>query len=718
LLPSCLGLASPVRAGLPLVILGASLALAQPAPAAALPAPCQSVSVMAWLGGWSALRGPEVAIPAADGQIAADLEKAFRVEWTRTGQALRLKVTKLEDAWVGRLAVLVRFQADTAALTYGYNDLPVRVPVAQAKQGQILWAWEYSVPGWLLGEQGTASAGLSYESTNSHGFFLDRAPDGTVLAHLSLDWPKKAGESVEAAFRIVDGETPAALRAERRKRLGAEQDPPLDAAQVARVKAAGFVRVDAAGTGFETADGKPLRVLGMNTAHLASLSPAEQEKVLVPAAAAGVNLTRFLIPDYAYRPLGEWNDEAVRRLLATVERCAAHGIRSIVCLEYSGCGGQYNESLHRSPNWSDLYLLPETLAAYRDTVARVVAPLRDNPAVFSYNVTNEPDLALTPPSPALLTAWRAWLAGRYGSAEALRARWGTPDLPGTDAAELPKQEDYDGQKTRQAEDFLAFGGEAVGSSMIRRAQAVRDVDARHLLTISAWNPRWLRGLPGAAVFDYWAPHSYEIYFIGPEISEQVAYQVGLLRRALPDRVRPVVIEECGLFEDPKFPEPMRAEHCGKLLEGGELRGAGMMFWYDLTPPLLAEFAKASRRTPTTLRMQGPELAYYVAPSAECRVSVYPLYMWRRWWGRALATAQDAGLRPREVLSPEEARGCQALLVLAAGLTAGEAQTARAMGLPVFLPEGAEAAKQELAEATTLPKDAAGQIEVWKRLLHE
>ena len=143
----------------------------------------------------------------------------------------------------------------------------------------------------------------------------------------------------------------------------------------------------------------------------------------------------------------------------------------------------------------------------------------------------------------------------------------------------------------------------------------------------------------------------------------------------------------------------------------------MMFWYDLTPEVLTEFTQASHRTPAAQpSRQGPELAYYVAPSEECRVAVYPLYMWRRWWGRALATAQEAGFRVREVLTPAEAAGGKALLVLAADLTPTETATVRAMGLPLVLPEGAEAAKKQLIGATTLPSGAAAQVAAWKQWL--
>jgi hypothetical protein len=174
----------------------------------------------------------------------------------------------------------------------------------------------------------------------------------------------------------------------------------------------------------------------------------------------------------------------------------------------------------------------------------------------------------------------------------------------------------------------------------------------------------------------------------------------------------VVIEEFGLFEDPKFPEPMRAEHCRRFLEAGDRWGAGMMIWYDLTPSLLAEFTAASRRRPRA-RTDGPDLAFYVPPSEECRVLLYPQYMWRRKWGRALASAETAGLRVREALVPPHAAGCRAVLVLGDGLTAGEEQAVLSFGLPVVLTQGAEAARQRFPDAAMLPEDADGQVALWR-----
>ncbi|MBM3476511.1 MAG: hypothetical protein FJX75_24830 [Armatimonadetes bacterium] len=151
-----------MRRRLPALALAATaiLVVASTAHAEPLPAPLTSLTLMAWLGGWDSLRALSVAAPETDGKAEGDLEQAFRVEWQRTGNALRVKVTKLADAWVGRLAVEFRWAADSTALTYGYGDIPVCIPLADARKGRVLWAWEYGVPSWLHGEsaQGCVTA--------------------------------------------------------------------------------------------------------------------------------------------------------------------------------------------------------------------------------------------------------------------------------------------------------------------------------------------------------------------------------------------------------------------------------------------------------------------------------------------------------------------------------------------------------------------------------
>jgi hypothetical protein len=693
--------------------ISAPAALAAEGPAAA--PPMTNISLMAWLGSWASLQSPSVAPPAGDGQAAGDLAKAFHVAWQRTGGALHVKVTRLADAWVGRLAIEFRFGPQTRALTYAYADCPVRLPLTDAKPGPLVWAWDYGVPAWLMGESETNSAAVILDATTTHGFFADKAQDGTIVVACSLDWPKAVGESVEAGFHLAAGTSAAALQTERRQRLGIPPDPALDLAKLNRLRAAGLVQVDKAGWGFVTADGQPLRILGQNRSHLAMLSPAEQEPILAQYEAGGLTVTRLLLPDYVYRPMGRYNDEAYGRLMATIDRCAAHGIHVVICLEYSACADQYNVSVHATRNWSDLYTMPGMLDFYRGTVARVVPPLRDNPAVLGYDVTNEPDIALSPATPTLSGGWHDWLRARYGDIARLRDAWGKPDLVSFDSAEVPTQRDYDGQTTRPARDFFAFGGGAIGQGLIARAKIVRAADPHHLITISGWDPRLLRGQRGADVFDYWSPHSYEIYFVGREISDQVMYQLGILRRALPDRPRPVVIEEFGLVEnDPRYPEAMKAAHARAFLDAGDRWGVGIMIWSDLTSPLVAEFAAASKRAPSA-RTDGSSLAFYLPPSAEWHVPIYSAYMWRRKWGEALASAQEAGFRVREVVKPSDAAGCKALLILSDSLTPAEAQTVRGFGLPVLLTPGAHDAAQVFPEAPVLPADWAAKVALWQGL---
>jgi len=54
-------------------------------------------------------------------------------------------------------------------------------------------------------------------------------------------------------------------------------------------------------------------------------------------------------------------------------------------------------------------LLPDMLDLYKGTIQRIVVPLKDNPAVLAYDVSNEPDLALSPVTPTQSTAWHTWL---------------------------------------------------------------------------------------------------------------------------------------------------------------------------------------------------------------------------------------------------------------------------------------------------------------------
>ena len=644
----------------------------------------------------------ELILPlAADGPTRGEgmLGTTYQVGWTREGAAYRVIVTRQDEGKYWRLAIQAHFAPEVAALTLGYGDLPVRIPLAANKKvGQFYWFWENGRPDWLVGESKGGAEGLVPQAASHHGFFLIRNPDGSHVAQFALDaW--KPGESVKWACRVVRGEEALDLC-----RPGNPAGQSRSDGQPGRIAGPtrGLVRVNAPGTGFATPDGKPWRAMGRNQWVLPTLSAAEQERILQGMAATRMTVTRCGLMDCLYRPVpGVWNVLALDRLRATLDRCAAHGIRAIVCLEMSACGYQYHNSTHLSPSWSDLYLLPEALAWYRDTVQRVVRPLRNHPAILAWDVTNEPAISPDPTSLVQAERFRQWLRQRHGTITALRDTWQAPDLTDLATVPLPEPASYEKQDTPAAQDFFAWGNGAVAEGLIARARLVRRADPNHLLTISHWNPRLLRSHAGAELFDFWAPHTYDLWGNGPVVSDHVLLLQASLEHALPDRRRPVVIEEFGISEDPQFPEPMRIQHLREFREAtGRWGLAGLMHWWEMTPAMEGVYAEAPT-PPWQPPANAPRLAVYLPPSQEWKLMVYEVYMTRRQWGKALTWATKHGHAPRFVSDRAEAQGCVRVLVLGDSLSKKEAETVRSLNLPIWVLPGVTKAKEILPEAEEL-----------------
>jgi hypothetical protein len=623
----------------------------------------------------------------------------YQVGWTREGAAYRVMITRQDEGKYWRLAVQARFAPEVAALTLGYGDLPVRIPLAANKKvGQFYWFWENGRPDWLVGESSSGAEGLVPLTATHHGFFLIRNPDGSHLAQFALDsW--KPGESVAWAWRVVRGTEAAGLC-----RPGNPAGQSRSGGQPGRIAGPtrGFIRVSATGTDFATPDGKPWRAMGRNQWVLPTLPVAEQERILRGMAASRMTVTRCGLMDCLYRPVpGVWNELALDRLRATLDRCAAHGLRVIVCLEMSACGYQYHNSIHLSPAWSDLYLLPEALAWYRDTIRRVVRPLRNHPAILAWDVTNEPAISPDPASLVQAEQFRQWLRQRYGTITALRDAWQAPDLTDFATIPLPDSASYEKQETVATRDFFNWGNGAVAEGLIARARLVRRADSNHLLTISHWNPRLLRGHAGAELFDFWAPHTYDLWANGPIVSDHVLLLQASLEHALPDRRRPVVIEEFGISEGPQFPEAMRVQHLREFRQAAGRWGlAGLMHWWEMTPAMAAVYAEAPT-PPWQPPANAPRLAVYLPPSQEWKLMVYDVYMTRREWGQALTRATKQGYVPRLVGDRAEAQGCVRVLVLGDSLSTDETGFVRSLGLPIWALPGATKVKDMLPEAEEL-----------------
>lgn len=685
------------------------LTLALATAAAAQPARTRA---FAWLGSWEELESPGVdAPPGGSSEREGDLGGVFRVRWQRDGDGLTVTFTTLREAWCGRLGIEMTWPVGT--LTVGYHDLPIRIPVDGLKTGQVWWTWSPGVPAWVVAE-GLPGA-VVFETDNHHGVFLLRRDDGTVALQVAVDRPA-LGRGARLGFQLVAETSVAELRAARERRLGIEPAPPIDSSAARRLRGTGMVHVDANGSGFVDGHGVPYAALGRNLPHLMAYTPAEQEAQLDEVVGAGMNTVRVLLSSAEFHPVpGAWNDAAFDRLRETVDRCAARGIRAIVCLEYSAAGSQYSTSLHLSRSPADLYLLDEAFAWFEEVVRRVVTPLRDDPAILAWDVTNEPFVDPDPRSEVLAAGFRQWLRERYGAVDRVRESWATPELAGFEAAPMPSQKEYDSQSTAAARDFLAYAQGLLAQRLILRARAVKAADPNHLLTVSGWNPRLLRGHNGAELFDFWAPHTYDLWVNGRLIDDHVGLLAASLRDAVPDRRRPVVIEEFGISPGPRYPDPLRAEHVGQFLAAGQRHGlAGALHWWDMGPALDAAY----RRVNWDLAVAdgGPEVAVYLPASQEWNLLVYDRYMTRRAWARAVALLRDVGLTPRFVAAPGEAREARALLVLGDRLTADELAALREVAAPVYLLPEAGALGEALPAARRLPGDEGKQGEVWKEIL--
>ena len=614
-------------------------------------ADAQAPQAFAWLGSWQAMEAPTLEAPEADGTVEGRLGEVFEAQWTRDGNRLTARFTTLNEGWSGRLGVeLPCAGADT--ITLGYNDLPVSVPLSDERKGQVWWTWGVGVPRWVLGQ----GIGVLLRSHRHHGCFLINRDDGPVL-QLCVDRPE-VGESVEMTFELAGAATVSGLRAKARRELGIRKAQPLDAKAAAELRAEGYVRVSDDGWAFETGAGEPYCPLGRNLAHLPTLAPAEQEALLDEVAAARMNTVRILLPDYTYRPApGVWNEEAIERLRESIGRCAARGVRVIICLEYSAAGHQYSNSIHVSPSPADLYLLEETLDGYAELVERVVKPLRDDPAILAWNVTNEPFVEPDPKSKVL--------AKGFGKA-------------------LPSTEEYEKQSTPEAREFFTYAQGLLAEGIIKRGRLIREADPNHLVTLSGGYPRLLRGHEGAEVLDFWAPHTYDLWVNGPAIDHHCAFLLHTLRLALPDRPRPVMIEEYGIAERPQYADDMRTEHIAQFLAGGRRYGlAGLLHWWEMSPAMSLGYADAQ---PYTLQPvePGEPLAVYLPPSQEWRLVFYPEYMTRRAWGEALVKVIDSGWEPRVVGTGDEVDQAEAVLVLGDALTDEETEAVKGMGLPMYV----------------------------------
>ncbi len=246
----------------------------------------------------------------------------------------------------------------------------------------------------------------------------------------------------------------------------------------------GFVRVAPDGRGFVRGDGKPLRFWPV-CAYGYRLKPEEMAENARFLAKMGVNMVRLhasVSPKGAGKTLDDWDAGEVDRVQRYVAALEKEGIYATIS-PYWANGGHAGVAASWGLGYGDgadlwgLLFFDERLQkAYKGWVRHLYldpnpytgVPLAKDPAVAIAQVQNEDSLlfwtlqSMRPAAKATLgKRMDAWLAKRYGSVAAGKARWLGPDgkVAGGDAPLLDTwiltQPQMGGMKAR-ADDQMAF----------------------------------------------------------------------------------------------------------------------------------------------------------------------------------------------------------------------------------------------------------------------
>jgi len=259
------------------------------------------------------------------------------------------------------------------------------------------------------------------------------------------------------------------------------------------------------------------------------------------------------------------------------------------------------------PNWQPVAVEdPPTVDALVSFWKLFAHRYRGRNVIFAYDLKNEPEVGWD--SPALNSAWNAWLQKRYGTAQELAGAWGTtnpapfgsiPAPPAKDALKDPKLLDYQRFREDLADEWTR-----------RQADAIKSVDPEALVTVGLiqWSVPAL--LPGnvrhyaafrperqAKLLDFLEIHFYPLvrgafdYRSEADELANLAYLETVVREAARPG-KPVVLAEFGWYGGgkPKFDggvhpaasEEQQARYCRQVVETSAGFVTGWLNWglYD------------------------------------------------------------------------------------------------------------------------------------------
>lgn len=381
---------------------------------------------------------------------------------------------------------------------------------------------------------------------------------------------------------------------------------------------ASFIHVAPDGTGFALGD-KPWRPFGCNyfDPHVGwapklwqQFDEAKVEEHFRVMESLGVNVVRvFLTGASFFSDPPNLDPQGLKQFDTMLAIARRHGIR------VHPTGPDHWEG---RPAWAvaDIFADPKALEAQVAFWKGFAARYKDEPALFAYDLLNEPHIRWS--SPAMETAWHTWLSARYGTVEALRAAWRDEgeQIASFDAVSVPRDEPA--SRSAVLLDYQRFRESLADRWVKCQAEAIRAVDPHHPVTVGLiqWTipvnigrapSRYAAFRPSriAPMLDFLSVHFYPLWgdpLKGEEdFDRNLAYLELLLRYVRAgDPSKPLVVGEFGWYGGGKTndravfrSEEDQARYCRAAVFQGRGIAAGWLNWAYADTPTARDITKFS-----------------------------------------------------------------------------------------------------------------------------
>lgn len=308
----------------------------------------------------------------------------------------------------------------------------------------------------------------------------------------------------------------------------------------------------------------------------------------------GVNCVRvFLTFGSFYRKPGELNASALAKFDEFLTIAEEAGIY------VHPTGPDHWEGM---PDWNPAGIEDErTLAALEEFWRLFAARYRGRSVIFAYDLKNEPEVGW---NDRMKPAWNAWLARRYGGAEAIAKAWGRTNA--VEAEKIPVPEPADALKNRELLDFQLFREDLADEWTRRQVAAIKSADPEALVTVGMiqWSvpallPSGVRHYAAfrphrqAGLLDFLEVHFYPLadgayeYQGEEQESKNLAYLESVVREVAAAG-KPVVLAEFGWYgggkpkfnggRHPEATERQQAEYCRKVVRTSAGFACGWLNW--------------------------------------------------------------------------------------------------------------------------------------------